>query len=136
MVSGSKCQSIGALVKANHKRLKAALALGIRKLGVLFLVLKLSKFSLFDKFFPDLADFRDLDNFLPFKFPGFLVYSTPSLPNLSNSMLLLFFPKASQLPLFLLEAGQLPSFLPEANSLDDLIVFNIKVTGATILLKL
>ena len=34
-------------MKANYKRLKAALALGVKKLGPLSLALKLSKFPLF-----------------------------------------------------------------------------------------
>ena len=54
---GLKYQRIEALVKVNCKRLKTALALGVRKLGPLFLVLKLGKFPSFDKFFPDLIDF-------------------------------------------------------------------------------
>ena len=49
-------------MKANYKRLKAALALGVRKLGPLFLALKLGKFPLFDGFL-DLANFWDLDIF-------------------------------------------------------------------------
>ena len=61
--SGSKCQRIGALVKANHKRLKADLALGVKKLGPASVAPKLGEFPLFDEFFPDLADFRDLDVF-------------------------------------------------------------------------
>ena len=60
-------------MKANRKRLKAALALRVRKFGLLFLVSKLGKFPLFDNFldiadfllfeFPDLDDSRPFDNF-------------------------------------------------------------------------
>ena len=46
-----------ALIKANYKWLKAVLVLKIRKLGPFFLESKLGKFSLFDTFFLDLADF-------------------------------------------------------------------------------
>ena len=49
-------------MKANRKRLKADLALGVRKLGPDFVVPKLGEFPLFDGFL-DLADFWDLDNF-------------------------------------------------------------------------
>ena len=48
---------------ANRKRLKADLASRVKKLGLAFVAPKLGKFPLFDKFFPDLADFRDLDVF-------------------------------------------------------------------------
>ena len=95
-------------MKANYKRLKALLALGVRKLELLFLALKLNEFPLFDScfnFLPlDLDDFRDLANFSPFNFSDFLVYSIPSLPNLSTLPLLLFFSEADLLLLFLLEA--------------------------------
>ena len=57
-------------MKANHKRLKADLALGVSKFGPLFLALKLGEFPLFDGFFdfspldfPDLDSFRDLADF-------------------------------------------------------------------------
>ena len=53
-------------MKANCKWLKAILMLEVKKLGPFFLMSKLGKFSLFDNFFPDLADFWDLDNFLVF----------------------------------------------------------------------
>ena len=62
--SGSKCQRIGALLKANRKRLKADLASRVKKFGPLFLVLKLGKFPLFGGFFNfSHLDFADLDNF-------------------------------------------------------------------------
>ena len=51
-------------MKANHKRLKFNLALGVWKLGPLSLASKLGKFLLFDGFFHFLPlDFPDLDNF-------------------------------------------------------------------------
>ena len=56
--------------------------LGVKKLGLLFLVLKLGEFPLFDNFFFSLADFWDLDNFLVFN--NFLDFSinllSPSIP--------------------------------------------------------
>ena len=52
---------IEALIKASHKRLKAVLVLGVKKLGLAFVALKLDEFSLFDSF--SLFDFLDLDNF-------------------------------------------------------------------------
>ena len=50
-------------MKANYKQLKATLALEIKKLGLFFLASKLDKFSLFDNFFPNLADFWNLAKF-------------------------------------------------------------------------
>ena len=111
----SKCQRIKALVKVSHKWLKAALVLGIKKLSSLSLVLKLGKFPLFDKFFPDLADFRNLDNFWLFDFPDFLAISTPLTP-----LLLLSSPTSSLL---------------EIDISDGATVFSIEVSGAVILLK-
>ena len=62
--SGSKCQRIRALVKANYKWLKADLALGVKKLGPPFLASKLGEFPLFDGFFNfSPLDFPNLDNF-------------------------------------------------------------------------
>ena len=144
--SGSKCQRIGALVKVNCKQLKADLAIGVKKLGPLSLALKLGKFPLFGGFFdfPNLENFWDLANF--FDFLDFLTCSTPSSPNLSTSPLPLFFSEAGLLPLFLLETDLLPLFFLEAGllhlfllktgSLGDPVIFNIEVSGATILLKL
>ena len=60
----SKYRKIGALVKINHKLLKADLALGVKKLGPQSLAPKLGKFPLFDGFFDFLPlDFPDLGNF-------------------------------------------------------------------------
>ena len=56
------------MVKTNCKQLKAVLALKIRKLSLFFLASKLGEFLLFDNFFPNLANFQDLDNFSPFEF--------------------------------------------------------------------
>ena len=99
-------------MKANRKRLKADLALGVKKLGPLTLALKLDKFPLFNGFL-DLANFRDLDIFWPFDFLDFLAISTlptPSPPSLS--------PTSS-----------------EVNLSDSLAVFSIKVKRVAILLK-
>ena len=54
---GSKCQRIKALMKANHKRLKIVLMLGVRNFGPASVTLKLVKFPLFDNFYPNLAKF-------------------------------------------------------------------------------
>ena len=108
-------------MKANHKRLKADLALGIRKLGPISLVPELGEFPLFDEFFPDLddfwdlADFCDLDVFWPFDLSDFLAISTP-LPSTSS-----------------------PPSLSSISSNVDLsgsaAVFSIEVSRAAILLK-
>ena len=119
-------------MKANRKRLKADLASGVRKLGPASVAPKLGEFPLFDEFFPDLADFWDLDVFWPFDFPDFLAYSTsPTNPSTSPSPS--FLPEAGLLSLFLLEADLLPLFLLGVGSL---IIFNIEMTGVAILLKL
>ena len=137
--SGSKCQRIKALLKANRKRLKADLVSGVEKLSPVFLVSKLGKFPLFGSFFdfspldfPNLDDFQNLADFWPFDFSYFLAYSTPSPSNLSTSLLLLFLFKASLLSLFLLEADLLQLFLLEAGLF---VVFNIEISGIAILLK-
>ena len=118
-------------MNASHKRLKADLASGVRKLGPDSVAPKLGEFPLFDEFFPDLADFRDLDVFWPFDFPDFLTCSTPpSNPSILPSPS--FLPEAGLLSLFLLEADLLPSFLLGAGSF---VVFNIEVSRAAILLK-
>ena len=118
-------------MKANRKRLKADLASGVRKLSPASVAPKLGEFPLFDEFFPDLADFRELDVFWLFDFPDFLACSIPP-PNPSISPLPLFLPEAGLLLLFLLEADLMLSFLLGAGSL---VVFNIKVSRASILLK-
>ena len=125
-------------MNVNRKRLKADLALGVRKFGLVSLASKLGEFPLFGGFFdfspldfPDLDDFRDLADFWPFDFPDFLACSTPPL-NPSTSLLPSFLPEAGLLSLFLLEADLLPSFLLGASLL---VVFNIEVSGAAILLK-
>ena len=125
-------------MKANHKWFEADLVLGVRKLSLLFLALKLSQFPLFGGFFdilplgfPDLYNFQDLADF--FDFPDFLTCFTPSSPNLSISPSPLFLLEADLLPLFLLktgllllffsETGLLQLFLLEAGFSGDLVVF-------------
>ena len=108
-------------MKANRKRLKANLASGVRKLGPVSVAPELGEFPLFDKFFPDLnnfwdlADFWDLDIFWPFDFLDFLEISTPP-PSTASS----------------------PSPSPSSYKINlsgGAAVFNIKVSGAAILLK-
>ena len=130
--SGWKCWRIGALVKANRKRLKADLALGVKKLGPDSVAPKIGKFPLFDGFFPDLADFRDLNVFWLFNFLDFLACSTPSPLNQSNSPSPSFFLEASLLSSFLLKADFLPLFLLRVSLL---VVFNIEMNRTTILLN-
>ena len=126
-------------MKANLKRLKAALALGGRKLGSDSVAPKLGQFPLFAIYFDflplDLNDFWDLANFSPLNFPDFLAYSTPLPLNLSISPLLSFFLKAGLLFSILLKADLLPLFLLWAGLLGDPVVFNIKVNRAAIWLK-
>ena len=119
-------------MKANRKRLKADLALGVRKLGPDSVAPKFGGFLLFDEIFPNLADFWDLDVFWPFDFSDFLTCSTPPPPNSLTSLLLSFLLKAGLLLLFLLKVDLLPLFLLGAGLL---IVFNIEVSRAAILLK-
>ena len=127
------------LVKANYKRLKIALASGVRKLSLASVASKLGKFSLFDNFFDfspmDLNDFWNLANFLLFNFLDFLACFTLLPPNPQTSLLLSFFQKAGLLLLFLLEADLLPSFLLEAGLFGDLVVFNIEISRVAIPLK-
>ena len=121
--SGSKCQRIRAFVKASHNRLKAALALRVRKLGPTFLALKLGEFPLFDGFldlakflsfeFPNLNNFRSLDDF-----PDFLASSLPLSPTLN----------------LMTSSSPLPTSGPDTSG--DLVVFNIEVSRAAILLEL
>ena len=130
-------------MKANCKRLKAALASEVRNFGSSSVASELVEFLFFDNFFPDLAKFQDLDIFSLFDFPNldnfpdFLAYSTtfPLTPNPSTSPLPSFFLKAGLLLLFLLEADLLPSFLLKASLSGDLVVFSITVSEAAILLK-
>ena len=109
-------------MKANCKQLKAALALGVRKLGPAFLLSKLGEFLLFDGFL-DLAhflpfEFPNLDDFRPFyNFPDFLVSSSPPPPS----------PNLTTLPLLFSTSGFDMSGNP--------VVFNIEVSKAAILLK-
>ena len=115
-------------MKANHKRLKADLALGVRKLGPVSVALKLDEFPLFDSFFNfSLLDFPDLDNFwdladfwdlnvsLLFNFPDFLAIFTLSLSIPSPASLS---PTFSEVDLF-----------------NGAAVFSIEVSGVAILLN-
>ena len=121
----------------------------VRKLGPFFLALKWSKYPFFDNFFPDLANFQDLDNFSLFDCPdldkffdlnnflNFLACSI-SFPLTSNPLISLlpsFLLDISLLLLFLLEADLLPLFLLEAGLLGDPVIFSIKMSEAAILLK-
>ena len=123
-----KCERTGVLVKANHKQLKDVLASGVRSFGSAFVISKLDEFLLFDNFFPDLANFWDLDNFLPFEFfdlnkfwlfnfLDFLIIFSP-LP-ISNLSILLS-------PIFSHSKINFPN---------SIIVFSIQMSGAAILLK-
>ena len=107
-------------MKASHKRLKVILALGVRKLDPFSLILKLDEFPLFDDFFPDLADFWELDNF--WSFNNFSIFSSM---NFSIDL-----PPSSIIPILLVA-----NTLFVANTRDDTIVFNINVSGVAILLK-
>ena len=111
-------------MKTSHKWLKAFLAPGVKKFGLVFIVPKLGKFPLFDNFL-DLANFWGLANFWLFNFPDFLVCSILLSSNLSIFPLPLLLPKADLLLLFLLRTG----------FSGDPVIFNIKVSGAAILLK-
>ena len=107
-----KCQKIGALVKASHKRLKVVLASGVKNFGPASVASKLVEFPLFDNFFPDLVKFQDLNIF-----SNFLVCST--LPPTPNPLILpLPTPSYSEVDLFY-----------------SIVIFSIKVSGAAILLK-
>ena len=109
-------------MKANHKRLKAALGLRVKKFEPAFLASKLGEFSLFDGFL-DLADFLpfefpNLDNFRLFNnFPNFLASSSLLSPT-SNLM--------TSLSLF-------PTLGPDMSG--DPVVFSNDISRATILLK-
>ena len=146
---GSKCQRIGASVKANRKRLKAVLASEVRNFGPSSVTLEFVKFPLFDDLFLDLAKFRDLNVFSLFDFldldnfrdldvfSDFLAYFTPFLPTLTplTSPSPSFLPEAGLLLSFLLKADLLPLFLLGVGSSGDSVVFSIEISGAAILLK-
>ena len=126
MVFRMKCRRIGASVKASCKRLKAVLASGFKNFGPSSVASKLVEFPLFDDFFPDLAefrdldvfslfDFRDLDNFPVFdNFPHFSIdLSPPSTPSTSLAV----------------------STSSATSTCNDTVVFSFDVSGAAILLK-
>ena len=115
-----------ALVKANRKQLKAALASGVKKLDPLFLALKLGVFPLFDGFLDIvnllLFEFLDLDNFRPFdNFPVFNDDPFFLIDLLSPSTLLILLAASISLV---------------ASTCDNIVIFNIDISGATILMKL
>ena len=89
---------------------------------------KLSKFPLFDKFFPNLANYWDLDNFSVFKnfedLDNFLVFD--NFPHFLIDLLL------SSTPPTLLAV----SISLVISTYDNIIVFNININSATILIKL
>ena len=127
-------------MKVNYKRLKADLVSGVRKLGPLFLALKLDKFLLFDSFFDfspldfpdlddfwDLADFWDLDIFWP---SNLLVFGSTRFDLSLNPLLLPPTLSTSSAASILT-----PSTSLAASTCDDIVVFSIDVSGATILLK-
>ena len=113
-------------MKASLKQLKILLALGDKKLDLTFVTLKLGKFLLFDGFFDfllfDFDDFWDLANFwlsdlLVF---GFIYFDLLS-PSMSATLSI-----ASTLT---------PSTLSAVSIYDDIVIFSIDISGATILLK-
>ena len=108
-------------MKANHKQLKTDLVLGVRKLSPNSVAPKLGEFPLFDEFFPDLDDFRDLDIFLVFG-------STRFDPSFDSSP-----PPTS--PTSLAASTLAPSMSLVASTCDDIVGFSIDVSGAAILLK-
>ena len=121
-------------MKDNQKRLKADLALGVRKFGLLSLMSKLDEFPIFDNFFNfsplnflDLDNFWDLDVFWPSDLPvfGFTRFD----PSLNPSLLL---PTS---PILSVASTLAPSTLFAANTYDDIVVFSIDVSGMAILLK-
>ena len=118
-------------MKVNRKRLKADLASRVRKLGPASLASKLGEFPLFDGFL-DLADFLsseflDLDNFW---LSDHLVFgSTRFDPSLDPSL------PPSILPISLAASTLAPSTLLAESTCDDMVVFSIDVSGASILPK-
>ena len=110
------------MLKACHKRLKAALALGVRKLGPVSLLLKLGEFLLFDSFldlaeflpfeFPNLYDFKPFENF-----PDFLASSSLPSPTPNSTISALSFPTSG------------------LDISDDPVVFSIEMSEVVILPK-
>ena len=105
-------------------RLKVVLALGVKKLGLVFVVLKLGKFPLFNGFFnflpldfPDLYNFWNLAKFGSFDFPDILASSLllPQAPN----------PTTSPLQFLTLSLDMF----------GNPVVFSIKVSGVAIFMK-
>ena len=134
---GSKCQRIGASVKASHKRLKAVLASGVRNFGLFFVALKLVEFLLFDNFFLDLAKFQDLDIFSLFDFPDLDNFSLFDFLDLDNFLVFNNFLHFSidSSPFSMPSTSLAVSTLLATSTSNDTVVFSIDVSGAAILLK-
>ena len=116
-------------MKINCKQLKAVLALGVRNLGLLFLVLKLGKFSFFDNFFLDLANYQDLENFSPFKLDNFWPFDIfPIFNNFSYFSINLLPPL---IPPNLLVANTLLA----TSTYNNTVMFSIDINNVVILLK-
>ena len=101
--------------------------LEVKKFNPFFLVLKLDKFLFFDNSFSDLADFQNLDNFLPFKFL-----------NLDNFWFFDNFLTFNNFPHFLINLllFSMPPTLLVASTYNNTVVFIIDINSVTILLKL
>ena len=130
--SGSKCQRIRASVKANRKQLKAVLASGVKNFGPSFVASKLVEFPLFDNFFPDLAEFRDLDVFSLFDFPDL-----DNFRDLDNFLVFDNFPHFSidSSPLLTPSTLLAASTSSATSTCDDIVIFSIDISGTVILLK-
>ena len=109
----------------NYKKLKVVLILEMKKLNLVFLILNLDKFPFFDNFFPNLANFWDLNNFLLFEFFN--------LDNFSNFGFINFL---INLSLFLtLSFLLVANILLIINIYNNIIIFSININHATILLN-
>ena len=111
------------------KQLKFFLAPDIKKLGLTSLASKLGKFSLFNNFFLDLANFWDLDNFLPFEFSdlnNFRIFD-----NIFD-FLAYFIPLLLTPTLF---SPSVTAYFLEIDLFDDIVIFSMKVNRVAILLK-
>ena len=109
-------------MNASRKRLKASLVPGVRKFGPISLGSKLGEFQLFSDFFSDLADFWDLDNFWLFDLSVFdFICSDLSPPSMSLTSFMV--------------SNMVSSFSLVASTYDDIVVFNINMSGAANLLN-